>query len=157
MHDDGPLRLDRDGTWWHAETKITHARLARLLHRSIARDEAGDLIVTTGRDRLPIEIDDAPFTVRTIEAQASGLTLFLSDAETESLRCDDVVYMAPDGALYLPVKSGAYWARCTRSAAQALTQRVEGDAAAPTVALPDGAARLVVDAAFDRRAPPPAT
>ena len=56
------LYLRADGTWLHDGQEVTHARLAALLHRSIAVDPAGGFLVTTGRDRLPFACEDTPLS-----------------------------------------------------------------------------------------------
>ena len=113
--DDAPrgLFLSRRGAWYHDGDRVKHAGLEGLLHRSIARDDAGQLLVTTGRDVLPFVAEDAPYVVRTI---ADGL-LILSDASQEppgTFLIDDA------GHIRTPVKGGRFWAVCSRSATQAV-------------------------------------
>jgi hypothetical protein len=119
------LRLLRDGRWLHDGGEVKHARLAALLHRSIARDEDGALIVTTGRDRLPFECEDAPFRVITVRRRGHAWTLVLSDGGEESLVADEELLIDDDGAVRSRVKGGRFWALWSRSAAQAVASVVD--------------------------------
>jgi hypothetical protein len=130
--DDAPrgLFLSQRGDWYHDGDRVGHAGLEGLLHRSIARDDAGKLLVTTGRDALPFVAEDAPFIVRTLDP-AHGYDVVLSDASVEPL--PEALLIDDDGVIHGAVKSGAFWARFSRSAAQGLLALVDdnGRIAAP--------------------------
>lgn len=119
------LFLARDGTWYHDGQAIHHERLAALLHRSIARDDHGALVVTTGRDVLPFVAEDAPYVVRAIHVGDARLTL--SDGSEEALA--GPIYVDDDGRIRVRVKGGRFWAVLSRSAAQIVMSGVDEDGA----------------------------
>ncbi len=136
------LFLSRRGAWYHDGDRVKHAGLEGLLHRSIVRDDAGQLLVSTGRDTLPFVAEDAPFIVRTV----AGDDLVLSDGTREHLE-GKRLYIDDDGRVRCVVKQGRFWAVLSRSATQgvvhtrALTPLSEEGAPSwslPPVAMPDG-------------------
>ena len=134
------LRLDADGAWAHEGTPVRHRRLSLLLHRSIARGEAGELIVTTGRDRLPIRCDDAPYRVLTVRQQDDEWTLVLSDESEEGLAPGSELLIDAAGRVRSRVKGDRFWALWSRGATQALMAAVDDEERIP---LRSGSARLV--------------
>jgi hypothetical protein len=114
------LFLSRRGAWYHDGDRVKHAGLEGLLHRSIARDDAGKLLVTTGRDKMSFVAEDAPFFLRTL---VDGRFL-LSDGtldDAAALTIDD------DGRIRASVKGGAFWALASRGAAQGIAALVDAD------------------------------
>ncbi len=141
--------LDRRGRWFHDGQHVRHERLSRLLHRSIARDAAGRLVVTTGRDVMPFVCEDTPLFVRSVRPEGDALVLVLSDERTEPLT-DQVVHFSDDDRLRVLVHGGSLWALAERPAHQALQARLRlvGDDLRLDVA---GGSRPV------ERGPPPLT
>ena len=115
------LFLSRRGAWYHDGDRVKHAGLEGLLHRSIARDDAGKLLVTTGRDVMPFVAEDAPLFIRTLTADGR---LVLSDGTVDDGACFTI---DDDGRIRVTVKNGAFWALASRSAAQLLVERVDAD------------------------------
>ena len=114
------LWLSRTGDWFHDDTPVRHVRLSNLLTRSIARDDEGGLIVTTGRDRLPFCAEDAPLLVRTVEEQGGRLLMHLSNGLIEALVPDAYLCIDEEGRLRSVVAGQTFWALWSRSATQAL-------------------------------------
>ena len=117
------LFLSRKGNWFHDGQRVGHERLEALLHGSIARDAAGSLIVTTGRDVLAFVAEDAPFAVVAVD----GDVAVLDDGSREAV--GDVV-VGPDDRWRMRVKGGAFWALLSKSAAQTLERALSDDGAA---------------------------
>jgi hypothetical protein len=126
----GGLFLSRDGIFYQDGQRVRHARLAALLSRSIARDEAGALMVTTGRDRVRLSVEDAPFVVvRFYESQdpqappevlsSTGRRDPLVGAKAPRLVLDQ------EGVLHSTVGWGPFWARWTRTAWEALFPHIK--------------------------------
>lgn len=134
------LWLSRAGDWFHDDMPVRHVRLCNLLTRSIARDEEGNLIVTTGRDRLPFCSEDAPLLVRTVEDTESSLKLHLSNGATEALSSQSHLCMDRDGRIRSVVANRTFWALWSRSATQALLTRLHESG--EYVELPQGQLRL---------------
>ncbi|MCP4504559.1 MAG: hypothetical protein GY822_32025 [Deltaproteobacteria bacterium] len=138
------LFLSRKGNWFHDGDQLHHSRMCSLLHRSIERDD-DDLIVTTGRDRLSFVAEDAPYRIKLIEkrvvsstpsdvllgAQPSAakecIVITCSDDESEILQRSHVWATTADGAIYLSVKSGRFWALLSSGAQQWLQPYLQED------------------------------
>lgn len=119
----GALSLDREGRWRHDGDLIRHARLSALLDRSIARDEEGGLMVTTGRDRLPFTSEDAPLRVKTARLQGDGLLQVLRDDRELPLTKESALCIDEEGRVRTRVegpRGGTFWALWERPATQAL-------------------------------------
>lgn len=128
MHvEDPPLALviDAEGRFVHDGTVVTHARLVALLHRSIARNDDGTYVVTTGRDRVPLIVEDTPYFVRTLKRTTTGaVDLVLSDDTHE--RVDEKTSFVVDSQdrMRVRIKGDRFWAKLLRPAHAALTDGV---------------------------------
>lgn len=117
------LRLTRSGVWCDGASAIRHRRLCALLDRSIARDEAGKLIVTTGRDVVPFLSDDAPLRVKTASLHAGQLVMTMRDGRDLSLEAGQELCVDEEGRFRSRVpgpRGGSFWALWERNAAQCL-------------------------------------
>ena len=108
------LYLLADGTWLHDGDRVEHARLAALLHRSIARAADGTFIVTTGRDILPMACEDTPLRVLRVVGDADGPVLVFSN-EKEAPLDPGLLSVDGDGSLRTEGPGGLP-ARFTRAA-----------------------------------------
>lgn len=128
------LRLSQDGRWFHDGDPIRHARLCALLDRSVAHDEQGRLIVTTGRDRLPLVSDDAPLRIKTARAGDGPLIQVVRDGREEPLTSTSALCIDEDGRVRSRVtgpRGGLLWALWERPAVQALMPLLEEDDEGP--------------------------
>jgi hypothetical protein len=149
----GGLFLDAEGHWFHNGDRVGHAGLEGLLHRSIARDDDGALLVTTGHDRMAFCAADAPFVVRSLEFHSSGaITLLLSDDSREPLEGGTVLIDA-NNRLHVAVKAHRYWALFSRSAQQGLLARLDDNG---QIATDGGVVHVVMAPACDWSAVPDA-
>jgi hypothetical protein len=137
------LVLRQDGRWSHDGQILRHERLSALLHRSIARDEEGRLMLTTGRDRLSFESEDAPYSVRTARVVDDDLVLVLSDGSEERLAPGAELLIDEKGRVRSRVKGGAFWALWRKPATQALTASLEERQGELSLPLAGGRAPLV--------------
>ncbi len=128
------LRLDADGKFWHDGERVDHPALAKALHSWIARHpDDGRYILTNGYDWTYFQVDDAPYTVRSIRLSRDSVGLELSD-ETEENLAPETLRTGAGDALYAKVKGGRFEARFSRHAQTAL---------APLLAeTPDGVVEL---------------
>lgn len=67
-----PIRIARDGTWYHEGTPIRRKALARLFSTVLQRDDAGRYWLATPFERGLIQVDDAPFTAVEMEVDGRG-------------------------------------------------------------------------------------
>lgn len=132
------LFFSRHGTWYEDGDAVTHAKLAALLSRCVARDAQGALIITTGRDVRTFAAEDAPLVGKAL----AGSTLRLSN-ETNLPLAGATLLVDDTGAMR--VAAGAFWAVLSRAATHDVGALL--DERGTTVRFADGtAARLVVDA-----------
>lgn len=122
LHLDAPitsLTLSVQGQWSCDAGPITHAKLSAFLHRCIRRSDDGSLIVTTGFDRLPLIVEDAPFLLLGIHTNGQFL---VSDQSIEEIKTHTPIYHSPDGKLHVRIKDNQYWALVGKTTAQILWQ-----------------------------------
>ena len=67
-----PIRIARDGTWFHQGSPIGRKPLARLLSSVLRRDDEGRFWLVTPAERGIIRVDDAPFTAVELAAAGAG-------------------------------------------------------------------------------------
>jgi len=125
------IRLDAEGRFWHSGARVEHAGLEAALHTWIARHpEDGRMILTNGWDWTYFTVDDAPYFVRAIAADADGVWLELSDGTRERWEPEETRVGAGD-ALYTVVKRekerGPWEAKFGRHAQAALAPLLELD------------------------------
>jgi len=134
------LKIDRDGDWFNEGIEITHAGILANLRGNLRRDAQG-YYVQAGLVRIPVEVEDTPFTVvRVEEAEGQGLLLTLNDGSQEPLG-PATLRLAPGGAPYCRVKAGQFEARLTRAAAWQLARFIHYDEASNSATLVLGGAR----------------
>ena len=114
------LYLDKAGNWFHDGDAVRHRRLEALLHRSVARDESGALVVTTGRDVLPFVCEDTPRFVYALR----GTTVLLRGGESRIEAHQDFTI---DDAGVVRSRLGSFWCRWLRSAYHVLIGNAETD------------------------------
>ena len=98
------LVLHRDGSWTHEGVPILNRRLRAAFDRSVRflPDEGGVYVVQLGRFRGQIEVEEAAFFARSVDAESG--TVHLSDGSAE---CLDPATLHPsphDGAWLCRVK-----------------------------------------------------
>ena len=117
------LRIDRDGGWFHEGEEVCHEGILASLRQGLQVDAAGHFL-QIGPVRVPVEVEDAPFTVVRFEAEGEGFALWLSDGSREALEPGSLRLREGD-VPYCRVKGGRFEARFSRAAAWQLLQRVD--------------------------------
>jgi hypothetical protein len=124
------LRIDREGGWFHEDEEVTHEGILASLRDALQVDPAGHFI-QIGSVRVPVEVEDAPFSVVRLEATGDGFTLTLNDLSREPLDPSTLKLGAGD-VPYCRVKGGRFGGRFSRAAAWQLLQHMDpGEAGAP--------------------------
>jgi hypothetical protein len=127
------LKIDRDGTWLNDGMEITHAGILANLWGNLRQDADG-YYVQAGPLRVPVEVEDTPFTVVRVERDGEGLRLTVNDGSQEPL--DPVTLrLAPGEVPYCRVKAGQFEARLTRAAAWQFAQFLQYDEASNSATL----------------------
>ncbi len=139
------LRIDRDVGWFNEGTEITHAGILADLRRNLRRDAQG-YYVQAGPVRIPLEVEDTPFTVVRVEAAGGhGLLLTLNDG-TQELLDPTTVRLARGEVPYCRAKAGQFEARLSRAAAWQLARFIQYDEASNSATLVLAGARYPLTA-----------
>jgi uncharacterized protein len=77
-----PIRIARDGTWFHAGAPIGRIALAKLFATVLKRDEAGQFWLVTPAERGRIQVEDAPFIAVAVRKDGDTL-VFRTNLEDE--------------------------------------------------------------------------
>jgi hypothetical protein len=127
-----PMRIDKEGRWFYQGEEITHRKTYLLYCRSLTRDESGGIILRIGGEECPVEVEDAPFVVMTVEIISAGpeaeedIWLTLNDETREKL-IPETLRIGPDNIPYCQVRNGLFEARFSRNAYQILAPHVQLD------------------------------
>ncbi|MBI5968089.1 MAG: DUF1285 domain-containing protein, partial [Deltaproteobacteria bacterium] len=103
------LRIDKEGRWFFDNEEITHRKTYLLFSRNLTRDESGRFILRIGQEECFVEVEDAPFVVKTLQfipADGGGLKsiwLILND-ETRELLAPETLRIGSKNVLYCRVR-----------------------------------------------------
>ena len=119
------LTFRSDGRWYADEDPVTHERLARLFSRYVRRKaDGGYEIWIDERYHADVEIEDTPYVVTVVDADAGQFAIELNDGTREVLDVDSLRVGTGD-VLYCRVKGGAERARFLRPAYYQLANFIE--------------------------------
>jgi hypothetical protein len=127
-----PLRIDQEGRWFFRGEEITHLRTYLLYSRSLTRDESGRIILRIGQEQCPVEVEDAPFVVTTLQFIPRGpdgqesIWVTLNDQTREKLD-PATLRIGPGNIPYCKVREGMFEARFSRNAYQLLAPHIRED------------------------------
>ena len=142
--EDSGIRLDRALRWWHDDEPIEHPRIIELFNESLVVAEDGRFQLRIGADWCFVQVEDAAFEVRTVDANPDGrVSVRLSDRTAEALDAAGLA-VGGDGVVVARVKGGRARARFSRDAQYQLGELLEPE--------PGGGVVLV---AHGRRVPAP--
>jgi len=121
------LYLKQDGTWLHDGEPVIHQRLSHLLHRGIKRRPNGDLGVTTGRDWVTFESEDAPLRIVSAKNLHDQQLLLSLSNETQYILVPSAMALIIDkqNQWRSAIIEQHLWARWTRNALQSIIPLVE--------------------------------
>jgi hypothetical protein len=124
------LVLHHDGSWTHEGQPLANPRLRARFDRSVCYlPDQDKFVVQIGRFRGEIEVEEAPFFVRSFDAEGGSVSL--SDGSCEDLAVESLRVSALDGALLCRVKHdlrpGGLLARFLHSAHSELLNEVDAE------------------------------
>ncbi len=140
------IRLDGEGRFFHEGVLVEHPGLAAAMARWVRRHpDDGRFILSNGYDWTYLQVQDAPFFVRSVAQEGQGVWLELSDGTREEWD-PGRSFVGEGGALYAEVKKGAeggpFRAKFTRHAQASLEPWLVTDAGEPAVSLPGRVVRI---------------
>jgi uncharacterized protein len=116
------LRLDAEGRFWHEGQEVTHHGLRAAFFRWLDRNPDGRYVLRLDERRFVyLEVDDAPFLVRSLRWEGDRALAVLSDGSEEPLDLSAVHLQ--DGVAYSRVK-GKFDARLSTAAWTTLGERI---------------------------------
>ncbi len=126
------IRIDKEGIWYFRGAEMFRREIVNLFYEHMYRDEAGRYVIELPDDRCFLEVEDAPFVVKSVSKCNNGnggedvLVVELSDDKTEEL--DPArVWIGDDNVPYCRVKEDRFHARFTRNGYYQLARFIEYD------------------------------
>jgi hypothetical protein len=117
------IRLDPEGRFWHEGGEVTHAGMRAAFFRWLDRNPDGRWVLRLDPERFVyLDVDDAPYLVRSIRWDGDRAIGLLSDGSDEDLDLG-TLRVAAAGAAYVTVK-GRFPARLSTNAWAALEPRI---------------------------------
>lgn len=108
------IRLDAEGRFWHEGQEVTHHGLRAAFFRWLDQNPDGRYVLRLDASRFVyLDVDDAPYLVRSVRWEADRAIALLSDGSEEPL--DLSTLHTRNDVLYATVKS-RFPARLTTSA-----------------------------------------
>jgi uncharacterized protein len=125
---DFSLRIDREGRWFSNAEEITHRRTYLLYSRNLVRDESGRILLRIGKEEWPVEVEDAPYVVRSLNFETADgnlkiIDLLLNDETREPL-VPETLRIGAANVPYCLVRAGQFAARFSRNAYQLLLPHI---------------------------------
>lgn len=116
------IRLDAEGRFWHQGAEVTHGGLRAALFRWLDRNPDGRYVLRLDAQRfVDLEVEDAPFVVRSLRWAGDRALVVLSDGSEEELVLATV--RLREKVAYAQVK-GRFEARLSTQAWAALSDRL---------------------------------
>lgn len=116
------IRLDAEGRFWHEGHEVTHHGLRAAFFRWLDRNPDGRYVLRLDEKRFVyLDVDDAPFLVRSLRWDGERAIAVLSDGGEETL--DLATVALKNGVAYATVK-GRFEARLSTAAWTTLGERI---------------------------------
>jgi uncharacterized protein len=118
------IRLDADGRFWHEGAEVTHHGLRAAFWRWLDRNPDGRWVLRLDDQRFVyLDVDDAPFVVRSARWDGDRVLMRLSDDSEEELDYA-TLRLAPSGLPYCKVSRG-FDAKISTLAWNTLGERID--------------------------------
>jgi hypothetical protein len=116
------IRLDAEGRFWHEGQEVTHHGLRAAFFRWLDRNPDGRYVLRLDEKRFVyLEVDDAPFLVRSLRWDGERAIAVLSDGTEESLDLNTIHLR--EGIAYAKVKAN-FDARLSAAAWSTLAEKI---------------------------------
>src|SRR6476660_1486473 len=116
------IRLDAEGRVWHEGAEVTHAGMRAAFFRWLDRNPDGRYVLRLDEKRFVyLDVDDAPFLVRSLRWDGDRAIAVLSDGSEEPLDLNSIHLR--DAIAYAKVKA-KFDARLSAAAWSTLAERI---------------------------------
>ncbi len=116
------IRLDAQGRFWHDGQEVTHHGMREAFFRWLDRNADGRYVLRLDEKRFVyLDVDEAPFLIRSLRWQDDRALAVLSDGSEEALDLSTV--RLKDGVAFATVK-GRFDARLSTTAWTTLGERM---------------------------------
>lgn len=128
------IYIDKDGKWFHKGIEMIHKGIVNEFYRNLTTDPFGKYIITLGKEKCFVEVEDTPFIITRVEfdkaekSMEAQIILYLIDDTQENLD-PDTLTVGDENILYCLIKKSTFKARFSRAAYYQLASRIkeEGD------------------------------
>ena len=128
------IRIDKEGVWYYGENEIFRKEIILLFYENLTQDQSGRYLIALGDERCYIEIEDAPFVVKSVDRKTPEsknrelIYLHLSDESREPLD-PDTLRVGRENVLYCSIRKASLTARFSRAAYYQIANYIEYDTA----------------------------
>ena len=126
------IRIDKEGVWYYNGQEMFRKDIVNLLYEHLTRDEKGNYVIVMGEERCVIEVEDAPYVVRSVYKFSQNgeeeecVKLVMNDLSVEDLDPSSL-WIGRDNIPYCAVKKGTFTARFSRAGYYQLAEYIEHD------------------------------
>lgn len=126
------IRIDKEGVWYYQGNEMFRKEILELFYQSLERDESGRYLVKNNNQAFYIEVEDTPYTVKSVEFSGNEmegtacLKILLSDGSVETLD-PATLRMGEENVLYCSVKNSGFEARFTRQGYYQFAEYIQYD------------------------------
>ncbi|HEY9162590.1 MAG TPA: DUF1285 domain-containing protein [Desulfomonilia bacterium] len=100
------IRIDREGRWFYEDSEIIHPMVLKVFCDALEIDDQGRYRIIVENELCHIDVEDAPFIVRTIRGDCEhGLELLLNNHRTAPLD-PGTLFFGRDNILYARLADG---------------------------------------------------
>jgi len=127
------ITIDKEGLWHFRGEEMRRFDIVQYLYSYLKVDEQGRYLIEIDNDRCYVDVEDAPYVIKSIVIIYSGkdrqpvIELSISDGSNEILQSETRIWVGKENVLYCQVKNGRHHARFSRSAYYEICRHIEYD------------------------------
>lgn len=130
-----PIRINKEGVWYYENNEIFRKDIALQFYNALKLDDTGRYVIEIDNEKCYVEVEDAPFVVKSIRFEHHDeirddkdvIHLYLSDGTSEPLN-PDTLRISDDNILYCLIKNAEFKARFSRASYYHFAEYVEYNA-----------------------------
>ena len=126
------IRIDKDGVWYYKGAEMFRREIVNFFYQNLRQDETGRYLIELPNDRCYLEVEDAPFVVKSVQRSVAKtdsratIHLLLSDDTLEPLD-PETLRIGNDNVIYCAIKNRSFEARFLRASYYQLAEDIEYD------------------------------